>query len=188
MASRPSPAGSGSTDRPGPFSRITREAFSPSSFQPTLPVSDRGERIAENLQEVDRILGGLPHRMMRWLRDRGELPSGLGGEPGPPNVDGESGVSLARQLNRLAAAIRLAGERFHEPGRSETVARRVENVAQHLRETIGTPVRVRLHRLLRDHPVVSFSTALGMGYALYRLLSPKRALDQSSGEGVRRVG
>lgn len=183
MATRPSPKIEVNDSSPvrgpgGPLSHLlqrtthlltggARNGREPEAFK-------RSERIVDNLQEVDRALAGLPHRMMRWLRNNGKLPSLLASEPGSPDFHGASGSSLAHQLNRLAETVRRAGERFHESKRSHRAARRIENVAQHLRETISPPLMARLKRLWREHPLLGIVAVLGVGYSLYRVFSVLR--------------
>lgn len=200
MATRPSPnievnGTSPVSGRGGPLVHLLQRATRPFSDgarggrdgrEPG--TSERSKRIVDNLQQVDRILSGLPHRMTRWLRDNDELPSLLSNRLGSSDLQSESGSSLAHQLNVLAGTIRRAGERFHEPNRSDRVARRIENVAQHLRETIRPPFIRRLRRLCVEHPVVSFSAALGVGYALYRTFHLTRSRGDNSEERVEVAG
>lgn len=197
MATRPSPKievndPSPVSGRGGPLAHLLRRTTHlligdpRDGREPGTP--GRSERIVDNLQEVDRALAGLPHRMMRWLRNNGKLPSLLASEPGSPDFHSASGSSLAHQLNRLAETVRRAGERFHEPNRSDRVARRIENVAQHLRETIRPPFIRRLRRLCLEHPVVSFIAGLGVGYALYRAFHLTRSRGDNPEERIEVAG
>lgn len=126
------------------------------------------DQIKASYRQVQKALEALPDRTLQWIDTNGLLGSLKEIRRDFRRTVHDSSRSLANELNVLAGRIREAGERFEQTDVSDRAARRVEKAAGRLRAVLKPSWIARVNRTLRNHPLLSMGTALGIGYVLYR--------------------